>query len=417
MQNNSLNNEKKELPNREYPPCVIVTEGVWIGSVFEILRSIGRHGVNTHVLVISDDKSYAWMYGTSRYCTSTYTIGINDNSRVIAEEILSWLDEMKFNSVPVLVPMQDLICSLLLEIRESLSGKFNICMARSDIVADMLNKPKANKIAVSCGLDVPAFGNADTIDKLLMLSDKLNCPVVLKPTSWREQGERFFKAILCNTKDEIVTKGSSLINNGATLLLQEYIPGDDGDVIVYMFYRNKEGSTVYGCVGRKIRQCPPGAGSMASGTTMNLPEVEDVCKQFLHEVDYRGIGGIEFKKHCDRYYFIEMSVRPEGFHGLAIQAGIDLPWLAYQDMVNNTEGPYVITPKKSYYARGYSYLSLLLKYRELSLVLKDSFYLFCKLGRIKFDVWDIRDPLPWFSQNFLLCKRAFDFVFRYFFKK
>ena len=47
-----------------------------------------------------------------------------------------------------------------------------------------------------------------------------------------------------------------------------------------------------------------------------------VSREFLNKINYVEIGGIEFKKHNDQYYFIEMSPRTEGFLPISDMAGV-----------------------------------------------------------------------------------------------
>src|SRR5262249_29625603 len=55
----------------------------------------------------------------------------------------------------------------------------------------------------------------------------------------------------------------------------------------------------------------------------------------LRALGYRGLGSLEFK-HRQRdggYYFIEMNTRLPWYNGLFADAGVNLPYLAYLDLI------------------------------------------------------------------------------------
>ncbi len=164
--------------------------------------------------------------------------------------------------------------------------------------------------------------------------EELSLPVIAKPTSWQALGKAELKAQRLDGAAELREQCAKYMNLGASLILQEYIPGGDDAVEVMMFYRSRTGQQTWATTGRKLRQNPLGSGIMAFGRAEPLDHILRDGLRFLNAIDYRGLGGLEFKRSGGRSYFIEASVRLDGFHPLAIQAGMDLPWLAYADTVN-----------------------------------------------------------------------------------
>ena len=102
----------------------------------------------------------------------------------------------------------------------------------------------------------------------------------------------------------------------------------------YLFYRSKAGHILEN-IGRKTLQSTPNGGIMLKGITEYNSDLSHQCKAFLNNIDYVGIGGIEFKKHNDKYYFIEMSTRMEGFFKIAEDSGSNLSLASYYDMCND----------------------------------------------------------------------------------
>lgn len=294
------------------------------------------------------------------------------------------------------MPITDRMCTYIAECRATFSDEYDICMASDDIVLSMLDKKRASALAKEAGLEVPQTHSAASIAQLESLAQTCGFPVIIKPTWWRKTGKKFLKVERCDSKQQLLDIGNQLIRNGAAILIQEYIPGGDDTLDIYMFYRTRDGQTIHGCTGRKLRQIPPRAGVMASGKAMPLPHVAQMSEALLNHTDYRGLGGIEFKRHGQKSYFIEMSVRPEGFHTLAIKAGVDLPWLAYSDMVRGDSNQRPNTQKKACYINIRSHISLWHKHRKEVPAIREMLKILC-LGRTQFDLWSLRDPAPWFA--------------------
>jgi len=386
-------------------PCVILAEAA-VGSTVGMIRSIGSRAVPVYVLVVTDDRKLASIYRKSRYCQDALAIRGGSSADYVCEYVLEWLKKQGFAARPVLIPITDRLCTFVAECRDRFAEAFDICMPQNDVLLDMLDKTRANLRAEQAGLVVPQAGSAATLDEIEPLLQKVPCPVILKPTWWKQRGKRYFKAQQCHNKEQAIELAARLIKDGATILVQQYIPGGDDSVEVYMFYRSRDGSTIYGCSGYKLRQIPPGAGSMAAGRAAVLPHVIKMSNEFLERIDYRGLGGIEYKRFNDNSYFIEMSVRPEGFHTLAIKAGVDLPWLAYLDMTRGLAAHEKPVQKKASYITMEAYVCLWRNHRKQVPVLREIASVL-SAGKVQFDLWSWRDPLPWLAQTTAKLKRAF----------
>jgi D-aspartate ligase len=163
---------------------------------------------------------------------------------------------------------------------------------------------------------------------------------------------------------------------------------------------------VHGCTGRKLRQLPPNAGIMAAGEAVWLPDVAVTSESFLKAIDYRGLGGIEYKRHEGTPYFIEMSVRPEGFLSLAVDAGVDLPWYAYLDTaLDRMPREPVRQAVQTRYVAIDGYVGILrsggprLPYLlELGRVVLG--------GKVRFAIWRLNDLGPWLRSLAGLCRSA-----------
>jgi predicted ATP-grasp superfamily ATP-dependent carboligase len=128
--------------------------------------------------------------------------------------------------------------------------------------------------------------------------------------------------------------------------------------------------------------------------TVDIPELEDMSKQFLDAMGYEGISEIEFMRdpRDNKYKLLEINARFWSWHSIAIAAGVDFPYLLYMDMLGN--GVHVNGFKK-----GVKWFRLMVDApMSAALIARGkmniSTYLRSWRGKRSFAVWSLKDPLP-----------------------
>ena len=388
-------------------PCVILAEGLLAGSVPEVIRSIGRHNVPVYVHTLANDDIFARIYAKSRFCRAAYTISLDTEAQGVCTVLRQWVQKQNFPQKPMLLPLTDMVCPYVADYRAALAEEFDVCLAPNEIFFRFLDKPQANALAEQCGLTIPQTHSASSKEELNALLEQMPLPTIVKPTWWRQRGNNVdFKTVCCNSKDELLDVSARLIEDGAAIMVQQYIPGDDETVEIYMFYRSLDGAVIHGCTGTKIRQRPPGAGIMASGQAKWSPDLAHLCNEFLDKTDYRGLGGIEFKRYQGRRYFIEMNPRAESCYALAAKVGVDLPWLAYADMTYGGIPAQELPHRQAYYLSGLAYAFLWLEHRRSLRPVRELLRLILS-GKTKFDLWTWSDPMPFVAFVAFAVKKVF----------
>src|SRR5262249_53674096 len=84
-----------------------------------------------------------------------------------------------------------------------------------------------------------------------------------------------------------------------------------------------------------LRQHPQGYGNMCFGRTEANATVASKSLALLRLLEYRGFASVEFKRRTldNQYYFIELNPRLPRYCGLFADAGVNLPYLGYLDLV------------------------------------------------------------------------------------
>jgi predicted ATP-grasp superfamily ATP-dependent carboligase len=217
-------------------------------------------------------------------------------------------------------------------------------------------------------------------------------PVVVKPAWWAERGATDFKVLVFHSRERYVEEASGLVRSGATLVVDQFVPGPPDRTYCCLFYRSADGGASRVCTIVETHITPPEAGLIALARVEDMPAARTETERFLAEVDYRGVGGITFKEHDGKLFYIEVNPRLEYVAGAAARAGIDLVRLAYSDLVlgESVSGP--TRPRPVYWLDEEKSLRLAVRHRVPGLWRDLLRYLFSP--RTERCLWRWSDPRP-----------------------
>jgi predicted ATP-grasp superfamily ATP-dependent carboligase len=200
---------------------------------------------------------------------------------------------------------------------------------------------------------------------------------------------------------EVYNFVNSIIDS-SEILVQEFLNGGPKNLYSFCpFY--KKGEIKASITARRFRQHPMDFGHATTfAETVQIPELEYFAAKFLKEIDYYGICEVEFMyDHSENVYkLIEVNPRVWGWHSLAIAAGADLPYLLYLDL---TGGKSLISEIKS----NLKWVRLTTDSATVAKeILKGRLNLFDYIrslsGKKSFAVFSWNDPLPFFTEIFLI---------------
>ncbi len=110
-------------------------------------------------------------------------------------------------------------------------------------------------------------------------------------------------------------------------MLQECVPGRGQGV--FAIYNH--GKSIAFFSHQRLREKPPWGGvSVLSESTEADPALLKHAKSLLDAANWHGVAMVEFKVDGDTPYLMEINTRFWGSLQLAIDAGVDFPWLLYQ---------------------------------------------------------------------------------------
>lgn len=311
-------------------PDVIVFAGGAIGSPISICRNIKlKYEVDTFILCINS--SYLKpIFEKSKYVTKVFSFDNIVSSFKLLEVIEAWYQTMNFQQKPIVFSTTDISCIYVSDYRDRYEEMFILTLPSIDIIKIYTTKGKAEIDAARYGIQIPKSMIITKENDVEKVTHSFHFPVIIKPFSTREEDKLGFKVKIVDKK-HFKSCSELILENNHHFLCQEYIPGGDNTVWFYLFTRLDNGH-IYDLTGIKTLQSPPGSGIMAIGETKNNVDLKAICRAFLNKIDYKGIGGLEFKYYNGIFYFIEMSTRAEGFVSISDNI-IPLSLITYEDLI------------------------------------------------------------------------------------
>ncbi len=188
--------------------------------------------------------------------------------------------------------------------------------------------------AESAGVDIPDTRYPNSAQEARQAAAEVALPVLVKPAHPVGFKQRFHRqAFRCETLDE-VERAYARAEEFAPMV-QELVPGDDGTLYTVGSYLDRNGRPLGVFSGRKLRQTPPGIGTCRVGEAVWAQEPVDAALALLRSFGYFGLSQVEFKRDPRDRKFKLMEINPRlwQWHALSSACGVDLPRIAYDDLV------------------------------------------------------------------------------------
>jgi len=367
--------------------CLILA-GENAGSALHAARQLGKRGVDVYVAA---PKGWGRILRASRYCRAVHEFAPND-AETYCREVEEWAQGTVRgkHAVPV-IPLSDRLVDHVNQHRSVFAPMFRLAVPSPEAVDKLVSKRTSLATAERAGLDVPAWCVVSERDEIAD-ADRLHLPVIVKPTSWSTGGAHPFKLRVIRDAGHLDRLLEETVMEGATVLVQEYLPAADGSVEFGLTWRSLSGDQTVVCTGRKKRQAAADGGIMAWGVAEDDPGVRELAERFLDESDFVGLGGIEFIRDESKDWFIEFNPRPEAIHFLSEAAGQPMVWWLYQDLKGRSVEVAPQLPAGAWV--GPAWLERMRRDpHDVPLWWRDRMA-FTLVPRKAFSVWDPWDPVP-----------------------
>ncbi len=294
-------------------------------SALAATRSLGMKGV--HVVVA--DVAKRTLAGASRYCSESFTY---PSPASHLEGFLATVKtECSQRGIGMILPMTELSTSTVLRYGEEFKS-LTVPFAELKAFEAVTDKWRLFKLAQQLNLSIPKTQFVTDISSLGDISQALKFPVVLKPHRsmiasrgrWIATSVQYARSV--EELKEIAARYEYF--NQHPFMIQEYIPGQAEGVFALFDH----GKPIVFFGHRRLRERPRSGGvSVLRESIEPNPEAKRMAGAILETVGWHGVAMVEFKVSAEGTpYLMEVNGRFWGSLQLAIDAGVDFPWLLYQ---------------------------------------------------------------------------------------
>ena len=317
------------------------------------------------------------------------------------------LESAKRFSGGLLIPTCDDTLTTVSKHKDLLEQYYTVACTEWEITKRYIEKIQTYALAESAGLPVPKTIVPRSVYDLKECARMIQYPCLVKPS----QSHQYFN--IFNTKmvqvknfNQLVDAYEQAVAAGIEVMVQEYIPGDDSQVVNYNSYF-WNGEPLVEFTAQQIRKAPPEFGAPRVVMSKDIPDVIEPGRNVLRAINFYGYSCTEFKMdpRDNTYKLMEVNGRHNRSTLLAVSCGINFPELQYKHLVQGE------LPSPSPHQNGLYWISL---ERDVGYGIKYVFkerysfiqYLRPYLRRHVFDILNWRDIKPFLGRCFYLVKRT-----------
>tara|TARA_R100000306_G_scaffold62494_2_gene71198 strand:- start:48618 stop:49784 length:1167 start_codon:yes stop_codon:yes gene_type:complete len=303
-------------------------------SALAVTRSLGSRGIR----VITADTVAETLAGASRYSAESEVYASPSDPDAFLASINALI---KKHSIDVLYPVTEISLYTLLARRDELADT-RLPLAPFSTIKQLANK--AELVALCNGLGVAAPQSVQYFSAAAAIDDvrKFAYPAIIKPALSRIQIDgQWVNAAVRHAAD--AEAATAILKNEPALqqhpfMVQQCIEGHGAGV--FLLYDH--GECIAHFTHRRVRERPPSGGvSVLSESVATDPALLAQSKRILDAVNWHGVAMVEYKVAADGTpYIMEVNTRFWGSLQLAIDSGVDFPFLLHEaTMGRKTRGP------------------------------------------------------------------------------
>jgi predicted ATP-grasp superfamily ATP-dependent carboligase len=307
-------------------------------TALAVIRSLGKRGIK----VLAADATRFNAGFLSKYCTHKviHPSPIEDKEKFV-KSLLRLVKNIKLD---LMIPITDFTMIPILERKEEFEQYVKVAAPPYEVAMKAYDKFQTISIAEKCGVPHPKTFLIDDVKTLREVAGELNYPVVIKPRMkvfWNNRKAVMIKVTPINyayDKEDLLFKYKSLMGKlkgkvpSDFFLLQEYAKGIGVCVEVLM-----DGSSdlIALFMHKRLREYPVTGGASTLRVSIWNRRLVEYSIKLLKEMRWQGVAMVEFKLNEENgdANLMEVNGRFWGSLPLAINAGVDFPYLLYKMIV------------------------------------------------------------------------------------
>jgi D-aspartate ligase len=311
----------------------VVVEVAWVNGLAAI-RSLGRRGLRVLAL---DHRPYALGF-RSRYAEQRLAPDPLDDEDGFIAALRSVAEET--DDVLPVFPTHDEHVNAIARHADVLAERYRFPFPSWEVLERIQSKRHQLETAESVGVPVPRTLYPSSAEEALAAGEELGFPLIVKPSAnvgfRRSHGRQLFR---CENANEL----ERAYEDAAPYepMVQELIPGTAEEMYTLGSYLDRDGQALGLFSGRKLSQTRGYMGSARVGEAVWVEEVVEQGLALLRALDFHGVSQVEVMRdpRDGRFKLLEVNPRLWQWHSLATACGVDLPYIAYRDLVGDPLPP------------------------------------------------------------------------------
>ena len=291
------------------------------------------------------------------------------------------------DDIDVVLPVAHETTKLCSEHVSDLSEHAELPVAEWETFRRGFDKAETLAAADRAGVPRPKTVYPETPEEADSVAETLTFPVVVKPR--RGAGSRGIAFV--DNPESFSEVYRERYESHDRPLVQERLPAEGRGLGVGVL-RGPNGTVRAEFAYRRLREYPPSGGPSTLRESVEGKQIRAYARDLLEELDWEGVAMVEFKRDTRDGDPKLMEVNPRfwGSLHLPLHAGVDFPWLLFQQALGRRPTPQTeySVPEQCRYLFPGDLLYLLSK-RDREAVSE-----FFPLRGHQYDVLDRDDPLP-----------------------
>lgn len=288
-----------------------------------IMRALGRHGLRVAALA-GENVSVPGF--SSRWCQQRFVSPACENAEAYGEYVTQVVQKTRPYTLIASAPGT---ISLLRQHRAHLEQYTHIMLPEESVLRIVTDKRSMLEIARGLGFNLPKGVQVREISEMAEALRFVGLPAVVRPVRvWAPRERVGLEPVLVTTPAEAQLSAEAILNAGKEVLFQQFFPGmqeslcflmEQGEILAQFAYRTKRSSS-------------PAGGLDVVRYSIAMPEDSSIqAASLLKKIEMEGYCRFDFRRdYAGKPYLIDIDPCLSAGIDLAIQAGIDFPYLLYQ---------------------------------------------------------------------------------------
>jgi len=299
---------------------VLITDGYWRKTLAAV-RSLGRRGIP----VVVGERTWLAPALWSRYAARRYRY---PSVRFETEKFLARLvGIIEREHIRIVLPMEEETLLTILRHRDGFGGGVVIPFAEPENIERIRDKAQLFRLAESLGIPMPKTWYPESNEEIAPIGREANFPLIVKPRiSTGAVGLRHV-----NDAAALASAWAEIHARFPRPIIQEWIP-EGGGAYGASVLVGPQGERLASFVHRRLREYPVSGGASTLRVSVRDPQLVAITFRILEAVGWFGVAMAEFRydPRDGLPKLIELNPRFWGSLNLAIQAGVDFPYLLYR---------------------------------------------------------------------------------------